>query len=223
VNPLVTLRAGYTSEWKGFASSCTAFNCINKAFLAKRGMTGPYSIFEGPMAMNKIMEMELEHNWNQEEEFELVPRCMLKIFNSEVHSQSLVEAILELDQKEHFSIDDISEIEATTFLTAYHIIGGGEYGDRKVVVTKEQADHSLPYLLAVAVLDKQIYPEQFTLDRINRQDVQDLLNKVVVTTSFPLKEPRKIVAHVDQYTAAYPDKMMGKISITTSDGKKTHD
>jgi len=183
-------------------------------------MTGPYSIFEGPMAMNKVMEMELAHNWNHEEEFELIPRCMLKKYNSEVHSQALVEGILELQQRENFTISGIKEIEAAVFLTAYHIIGGGEYGDRKVVVTKEQADHSLPYVLAVALLDGQVYPEQFALDRINRSDVQELLNKVTVTTSFPLKEPRKLVTHIDPYTIAYPDKMMGKISISTMNGKK---
>ena len=220
VNPFVTSRAAYTSEWKGLVSSCTAFNCLNKAFLAKRGMTGPYSIFEGPMAMNKIMEMELVHNWSHEEEFELIPRCILKEFNSEVHSQSLIEALLDLDEQHHFSADNIKEIEATTFLTAYHIIGGGEYGDRKVVVTKEQADHSLPYLLAVALLDKGIYPEQLTVDRINGADVQELLKKVNVTTSFPFKEPRKLVTHVDPYTLAYPNKMMAKITIATIDGKQ---
>jgi 2-methylcitrate dehydratase len=220
VNPLVTLRASYTSEWKGFASSCTAFNCINKAYLAMEGMTGPYSIFEGPMAMNKVMEMELVHNWNHEEEFELIKRCILKSYNSEVHSQSLVEGILELAQQNNIDVLLVKEIKATTFLTAYHIIGGGEYGDRKVVVNKEQADHSLPYLLAVALLDKQVYPEQFSIDRINSADVQELLKKVEVTTSFPLKEPRKIVSKLDSYTEAYPDKMMGKIEIRTNDDKK---
>jgi len=220
VNPLVTLRASYTSEWKGFASACTAFNCLNKAFLAKEGMTGPYSIFEGPMAMNKIMEMELHHNWNHEEAFDLIPKCILKRYNSEVHSQSLIEGILELNKKHNINIEAIKEIEATTFLTAYHIIGGGEYGDRKVVVNKEQADHSLPYLLAVALLDKEVYPEQFSVDRINREDVQELLKKVTITTSFPMKEPRKLVSHLDSYTQAYPDKMMGKVTVSTNDGNK---
>jgi 2-methylcitrate dehydratase len=220
VNPFVTSRASYTSEWKGFASSCTAFNCINKAYLAMEGMTGPYSIFEGPMAMNKVMEMELVHNWNHEEEFELIRRCILKNYNSEVHSQSLIEGILELAQKHNIDPLSVKEIKATTFLTAYHIIGGGEYGDRKVVVNKEQADHSLPYLLAVALLDKQVYPEQFSIDRINSADVQELMKKVEVTTSFPLKEPRKIVSKLDSYTGAYPDKMMGKIEIKTNDDKK---
>jgi 2-methylcitrate dehydratase len=50
----------------------------------------------------------------------------------------------------------------------------------KVVETKEQADHSLPYLLAVALLDHDVMPAQFTPERIIKPDVQGLLKKVSV-------------------------------------------
>jgi 2-methylcitrate dehydratase len=40
----------------------------------------------------------------------------------------------------------------------------------KVVETKEQADHSLPYLLAVALLDHDVMPAQFTPERIIKPD-----------------------------------------------------
>jgi len=36
-----------------------------------------------------------------------------------------------------------------------------EEGDKSTVSTKEQADHSLPYVLAVAILDGQVMPEQY--------------------------------------------------------------
>ena len=42
----------------------------------------------------------------------------------------------------------------------------------KIVETKEQADHSLPYLLAVALLDHHVKPAQFTPERIIKPDVQ---------------------------------------------------
>jgi 2-methylcitrate dehydratase len=54
---------------------------------------------------------------------------------------------------------DIEKIDITTFLTAYHITGSNVYGDRKIVETKEQADHSLFYVVAVALLDGDVYPE----------------------------------------------------------------
>ena len=60
----------------------------------------------------------------------------------------------------------VERIELETFQVAYDIIGGGEEGDKKQIRTKEQADHSLPYLLAVALLDGQVLPEQFAPERI---------------------------------------------------------
>jgi 2-methylcitrate dehydratase PrpD len=62
----------------------------------------------------------------------------------------------------------IDEVEIVIFHTAFNIIGGGEGGDRHNVHTKEMADHSLPYLAAVALLDGEVWPEQFMLERINR-------------------------------------------------------
>ena len=64
-----------------------------------------------------------------------------------------------------------------------------------VVETKEQADHSLPYLLAVAVLDGHVMPEQFAPVRIHREDVQRLLRKIrvqpsqVLSQRFPAEMP----------------------------------
>lgn len=49
-----------------------------------------------------------------------------------------------------------------------------------VVQTKEQADHCLPYLLAVALLDGDVMPTQFTPERITRADVQATMKKVAV-------------------------------------------
>jgi len=66
------------------------------------------------------------------------------------------------------------------FDVAYNIIGGGEEGDKSAVETKEQADHSLPYLLAVALIDGEVLPAQYAAERILRDDVQRLLHRVLV-------------------------------------------
>jgi len=76
----------------------------------------------------------------------------------------------------------------------------------KVVETKEQADHSLPYLLAVALLDHDVMPAQFTPERIIKPDVQGLLKKVSVRPNH-------------EYTDQYPRKMPAKIRIRLKDGK----
>jgi 2-methylcitrate dehydratase len=89
---------------------------------------------------------------------------------------------------------------------AYHIIGGGEEGDKTVVRTKEEADHSLPYMVAVAILDGQVMPEQYTQERIRRQDVQDLLKHVVTRPH-------------DPYTARFPREMPCLLRVALRNGR----
>ena len=88
---------------------------------------------------------------------------------------------------------------------AFHIIGGGEEGDKTVVRTKEAADHSLPYMIAVALLDGQLLPEQYELARITRNDVQLLLRKVTVRA-------------VETYSQRFPDQHACKVTIQLKNG-----
>lgn len=217
-NPFVTSRAVYTREWKGFASSMVNMGCTNVALQAKQGMTGPVSLFEGPMGMEEIFGMTCDFNW-QEENFNLIPRCVLKSFNAEVHTQSALETALELQQLHGFTAADIESVEVTTFMMAYHIVGGGKYGDRSKAFDKEQADHSLPYTIAVVLLDGELYPEQLTHERINRADVQTLMKKIKVDTAFPVKTPRKLAAKMDPYTKVYPDLLPARVEVRLKDGR----
>lgn len=218
-NPLVASRASYTSEWKGFVSSIVNSGCINLTVLAKNDLTGPGLLFEVPeKGYNAIYGMELKHDWTTET-FDLIPRCILKSYNAEVHTQSSIEAILELRTKHNFDPSEIKEIEVTTFLTAYHIVGGGAYGKRTNVYSKEQADHSLPYLLSIALIEGQVMPEQLLPERIKEPDVQVLLQKVKVRTSSPLHKPLKIAGIVDRYTAEYPQQVGTTVTVTLNNGK----
>ena len=86
------------------------------------------------------------------------------------------------------------------------LIGGGEEGDKTLVFSKEDADHSLPYLIAVALLDHAVMPEQFDPWRLQRPDVQALLCRVVVR---PLAD----------YSARFPDEMPSRVTVTLTDGR----
>jgi 2-methylcitrate dehydratase len=219
-NPLVAARASYTSEWKGFVSSLVNAGCLNLAILAKNDLTGPGLLFEMPdKGYNAIYGMELKHDWSQEA-FDLISRCILKSYNAEVHTQSSIEAILELRALHDINPADVKEISVNTFLTAFHIVGGGEYGKRSNVYSKEQADHSLPYVLSVALLDGQVMPEQLLPERIKSVDVQELLQKVVVHTSSPLHRPLKIAGILDKYTAEYPQQVGTTVTITMLNGDR---
>ena len=165
LNALRVTRTGALSQWKGLAYPFTAFGAVEAAFLAARGITGPAEVFEGNKGFMDSIAGRFEIDWEQED-LERVRRTFLKRYNAEIHSQSALEALLELREAHALDPDAVERIELETFQVAYDIIGGGEEGGKKEIQTKEQADHSLPYLLAVALLDGQVLPEQFAPERI---------------------------------------------------------
>jgi 2-methylcitrate dehydratase len=179
LNALRVTRTGALSQWKGLAYPFAAFGAVEAALLAGHGITGPPEVFEGNKGFMDAISGPFEVDWEQED-LERVRRTFLKRFNAEIHSQSALEGLLELRAAQGIEPARVARIELETFQVAYDIIGGGEEGAKTEVATKEEADHSLPYLLAVALLDGQVLPEQYAPERILAPDVQALLRRVEV-------------------------------------------
>jgi 2-methylcitrate dehydratase len=179
LNALRVTRTGELSHWKGLAFPAAAFGATHAAFLAMRGVTGPREVFQGNKGFIEAIAGPFEIDWARED-LESVRRTILKRYNAEIHSQSAIEALLELRAEHGLTGADVQRIELDTFQVAFDIIGGGEEGDKQRVSSKEDADHSLPYLLAVALLDGQVLPDRYEADRIVADDVQQLLQRVAV-------------------------------------------
>jgi 2-methylcitrate dehydratase len=201
LNALRVTRTGALSQWKGLAYPFTAFGAVEAAFLAARGITGPAEVFEGNKGFMDSIAGRFEIDWERED-LERVRDTFLKRYNAEIHSQSALEALLELRESHAVDPTAVVRIELETFQVAYDIIGGGEEGGKKEIRTKEQADHSLPYLLAVALLDGQVLPAQFEPKRIVAPDVQALLHRVEVlpaadlTARFPSEHACRVRLHL---------------------------
>jgi 2-methylcitrate dehydratase len=210
-NALRVTRTGALSHWKGLAYPNTAFGCTHAAFLAMRGITGPMEVFEGNKGFMEAIAGQFEIDW-QQENLERVTRTILKKYNAEIHSQASIDAMLDLKREHAFKIAGIDRIELETFDVAFHIIGGGEEGNKMTVRTKEEADHSLPYMLAVAAIDGQLMPEQYLPERIRREDVQNLLRRVTVrpdpglSRRFPHEMPCRLVIRLRDGTPFIKEK-----------------
>ena len=211
LNALRVTRTGTLSQWKGLAYPFTAFGAVEAAFLAARGVTGPAEVFEGNKGFIDSIAGQFEIDW-EHEDLERVRRTFLKRYNAEIHSQSALEGLLELRQRHALDPAEVERIELETFQVAYDIIGGGEEGAKTEIHTKEEADHSLPYLLAVALLDGQVLPEQFAPERIVRPDVQRLLRRVEVrpagdlSARFPAEHACRLRLHLADGTTLTAEK-----------------
>jgi 2-methylcitrate dehydratase len=206
------IRAKPLSQWKGLASGQSALGAMNALFLARRGVEGPLRVVEGPLGIDNLLHMRLRVDWDHEG-YEGVTTSTIKKYDAQIHTQSAIDAMIQLaaantprlDAAEGFDPGTIASIEAEVPQITYDFTGGGQYGTETDVRTKEQADHDLRYLLAVALLDGNVMPAQFAEDRITRPDVQSLMTKV---------SARPNAAYTDQY----PQRMPAKITVRLKDG-----
>src|ERR1700755_366470 len=171
------IRAKPLSQWKGLASAQSALGAMNTLFLTRRGVQGPQQVIEGPHGIDHLLGMKIDIDWDKQG-YDGVTESTIKKYNSMIHTQSAVHCMVELAGQNKIDPDKVVSIEADVFHLAYDFAGGGLYGVDKVIRIKEQADHSLPYLLSVALIDGGVTPAQFKPDRIAKPDVQALLKRV---------------------------------------------
>ncbi len=203
--PLLVARTTPISQWKGLSSSQVALGCVHGVFLASRGVTGPKYVIEGSNGLAQALGVAIHIDWD-DEQLDCFDRLALKSYNTAVPGQSSIFCILELCKAHAIDPSQVDRIEDSVFQAAYDFMGGGSFGPKTDVHTKEAADHSLPYLLAVALLDGDVQPAQLEPRRIEAHDVQDLLRKVTVRPD-------------DGFTARYPDEVPSRVTVGLKDGK----
>src|SRR6476659_7935144 len=161
-------RSGELSMWKGCAFANAARNGVFAATLAAAGMTGPAPIFEGDLGFMKLVTREpfavapMGAEFDADERF-MITDTYIKFWPAEYHSQSAIDAALQLRQQ----VGDVSKVVAVdiyTFEASYNIIG--KYAEAWAPKTRETADHSLPYCTAVGLLDGEVTLRQFDPERL---------------------------------------------------------
>ncbi len=91
---------------------------------------------------------------------------------------------------------------------------------------RETADHSIPYLVAVALIDGEVTARQFTDERIADPVAQELMTRITVredpamTARFPAAQAARIEANADgKLYAAYIDNSRGNAANPLSDAE----
>ncbi|HEY3238834.1 MAG TPA: MmgE/PrpD family protein, partial [Acidimicrobiia bacterium] len=106
LNALRVTRTGALSHWKGLAAPFAGAAATQAAFLARQGVTGPAGVFEGVKGFMQAIAGRFEVDWAAED-LERVRWTVLKRYNAEIHSQSALEALLELRAEHGFDPGDV--------------------------------------------------------------------------------------------------------------------
>ena len=199
---LAQARRGNLSAWKGCAGANASRNAVFAAQLARDGFTGPTAVFEGDGGLWQVLGGRFD--WPLPEDRHLIGTTHIKGLPVCYHAQSSVWAALEL--RERVDAARVEDIQIDTYGTAVMMTGGDP--TRWAPATRETADHSLPYCVAVALLDGKVTDESFADARLTDATVGALMRKVKV------REDRSL-------TEAYPEGAPGRVTIRMTSGE-TH-
>jgi 2-methylcitrate dehydratase len=178
-NPLAVRRPGSPSDWKRLAHPAAAGAAMHAALMAARGITGPTNVLEGTKGFMQSVAGDFDIDWNAARPH-CITRSIIKKYSASVHAQSCIEGILELWTRYKFDPEDVGHIEIKVSPEALPAARPGANFEISPVTTREQAAESLPFMVAAALLDGELTPAQYEPERITRNELQNLLEKVHV-------------------------------------------
>jgi 2-methylcitrate dehydratase len=206
-------RVGELSHWKGVAFANAARHGVYSALLARGGMTGPAPIFEGQMGFEKQLGVSLgdvasvfdktKEAMPGEGPASMILKTSIKYWPAEYHSQSAIEAALFLRNE----IGDVSQVKSMVIEShdaSVDIIGSEPEKWRPQ--HRETADHSLPYITAVALIDGEVTDRQFAPERFTEPKIVDFLQNVKVQRN-------------DELSALYAEAVANIVHVTLKDGR----
>jgi 2-methylcitrate dehydratase len=196
-------RVGELSMWKGCATAGAARNGINAALLASRGMTGPPEPFECFDGIMHRVTGRFELDLDPRPEAYVIEGIHTKYRPAEYNAQGPLDLILRMREK--VDLAAIERIDVATYALAYTEIGRepAKWSPR----TRETADHSLPYLLAVALVDGAVTLDSFSEERLRDERLHELMRRIHVTEN-------------PDYTSRFPAELLTSISIRLAGGRE---
>jgi 2-methylcitrate dehydratase len=202
---LGAVTAGKLTMMKNTVDPLATQSGVLAALLAEKGYTGPEHVVDGKEGLTHVFGPEWKLNLLTDGlgESWRITQCGMKAFPTEALTHTPISATLELVKTNDLNPDEIKEVHIRSLARAADILADPSKYDPH---TKETADHSLPYVIAAAVADRQVTPLQFTDAKINDQVIRAQLNKV------------KVVAD-PEIEKVFPALQRVIVKITTTDGR----
>jgi 2-methylcitrate dehydratase len=127
----------------------------------------------------------------------------MKSFPIEALSHAPLTAMMKTVKEHNIKADEVKEIKVEVIARAADILGDPH---KYRPDSKETADHSLPYCMAVGLVDGMVTPLQFREERVRDKALIPIMDKVKVAAN-------------EEFEALFPKFQPSRVTITTIDGK----
>ena len=176
---LGAVTAGKLTMMKNTVDPMATQSGVFAALLAEKGYTGPEHVVDGkeglvhcfgPQWKLNVLSDGLGDSWR-------VTQCGMKAFPTEALTHTPISAVLDLVKQHDLTPEQVANIHIRSLARAADILADPSKYDPR---SKETADHSLPYVIAAALVDRQVTPLQFTPEKIMDSAIRAQLKKVEV-------------------------------------------
>ena len=177
---LGAVTAGKLTMMKNTVDPLATQSGMLAALLAEKGYTGPEHVLDGkeglthclgPQWKLNVLTDGLGNSWR-------ITQCGMKAFPTEALTHTPISAALDLLREHDLRAKEIAKVHIRTTARGADILSDASKYEPH---SKETADHSLPYVIAAAIADRQVTPLQFTPAKIADPLIRAQLGKIVVT------------------------------------------
>lgn len=176
---LGAVTAGKLTMMKNTVDPMATQSGVLAALMAEKGYTGPEHVVDGKEGLShvfgpdwklELLTAGLGESWR-------ITQCGMKAFPTEALTHTPISAVLDLVKSNDLRPERVEKIQIRSLARAADILSDPSKYDPH---TKETADHSLPYVIAAALVDRQVTPVQFTMEKIMEPKIREQLRKVEV-------------------------------------------
>jgi 2-methylcitrate dehydratase len=186
----VAVREGGISAAKNIANALIAQNGMQATLLAQQGVTGPLDLFEAERGLKAVFPRGLageifDAPLPDDSFIMFIMRSAIKVFPCFAGGQSAVAAGIALHRLVGGSVDQLKTIRVTLAdlpIVRRWLADPGRIDPR----SREAADHSLHFLIAVALNDGTFGLRQFDNARWNDAKIRALMARLEITTDADL-------------------------------------
>jgi len=199
------VTAGKLTMMKNTVDPMATQSGVLAALLAEKGYSGPEHVIDGkeglahcygPEWKLNLLTDGLGESWR-------ITQCGMKFFPTEALTHAPISAVLDLVKNNDLRPENVEKIQIRSLARAADILSDPSKYDPR---TKETADHSLPYVIAAALADRQVTPAQFEMKKIMDPTIRAQLKKVEVVADPEIEK-------------VFPALQRVIVNITTTEGR----